>query len=88
MSPGHMLSGEGVGSRRATHPQRSLRCAFVLAERDATFYDGRRLEAARHLTESAALAYDQGRRCDMEAGMAKLFASEAAMDGPSEAASS
>lgn len=44
-----------------------------------------RLEAARHLTESAAFAYDQGRRCDMEAGMAKLFATEAALENSQEA---
>ncbi len=44
-----------------------------------------RLEAARHLTESAAIAYDQGRRCDMEAGMAKLFATEAALENSQEA---
>jgi alkylation response protein AidB-like acyl-CoA dehydrogenase len=37
-----------------------------------------RLEAARHLTEAAATAYDQGRRCDMEAGMAKLLAARVA----------
>jgi alkylation response protein AidB-like acyl-CoA dehydrogenase len=44
-----------------------------------------RLEAARHLTEAAANAYDQGRRCDMEAGMAKLFATEAASENAMEA---
>ena len=44
-----------------------------------------RLEAARHLTEAAATAYDQGRRCDMEAGMAKLFATEAASENSLEA---
>ena len=38
-----------------------------------------RCEAARLLTESAAAAYDRGERCDMEAGMAKYFASEAAL---------
>jgi alkylation response protein AidB-like acyl-CoA dehydrogenase len=38
------------------------------------------LSAARQLTLNAAAAYDAGERCDMEAGMAKLFASEAAMD--------
>jgi alkylation response protein AidB-like acyl-CoA dehydrogenase len=38
-----------------------------------------RVEASRLLTESAAAAYDRGERCDMEAGMAKLFASEAAL---------
>jgi len=38
-----------------------------------------RAHAARLLTYSAAEAYDAGRRCDMEAGMAKLFATEAAV---------
>jgi alkylation response protein AidB-like acyl-CoA dehydrogenase len=37
------------------------------------------VEAARLLVESAARAYDRGERCDMEAGMAKLFASETAL---------
>ena len=37
------------------------------------------VEAARLLVERAARAYDKGERCDMEAGMAKLFASEAAV---------
>ena len=39
-----------------------------------------KLSAARQLTLFAAEHYDAGRRCDMEAGMAKLFASEAAME--------
>jgi alkylation response protein AidB-like acyl-CoA dehydrogenase len=38
------------------------------------------VEAARLLVESAARMYDRGERCDMEAGMAKLFASEAAIN--------
>ena len=38
------------------------------------------LTAARQLTLHAADRYDSGERADMEAGMAKLFASEAAMD--------
>ena len=37
------------------------------------------LTAAQQLTLFAAEKYDAGERCDMEAGMAKLFASEAAM---------
>ena len=36
-----------------------------------------RTEAARLLTEQAANALDRGDRCDYEAGMAKLFATEA-----------
>jgi alkylation response protein AidB-like acyl-CoA dehydrogenase len=44
-----------------------------------------RCEAARLLVEHAAQAYDEGRRCDMEAGMAKYFASEAALENALEA---
>jgi alkylation response protein AidB-like acyl-CoA dehydrogenase len=44
-----------------------------------------RCEAARLLVESAARAYDAGERCDMEAGMAKYFASEAALENSIEA---
>jgi alkylation response protein AidB-like acyl-CoA dehydrogenase len=44
-----------------------------------------RVEAARLLVESAAKAYDEGRRADMEAGMAKLFATEAALENSLEA---
>ena len=44
-----------------------------------------RVEAARLLTESAAQAYDSGERCDMEAGMAKLHASEAAISNSVDA---
>lgn len=39
-----------------------------------------KLAAARQLTRYAAERYDSGERCDMEAGMAKLFASEVAME--------
>ena len=39
-----------------------------------------KLTAARQLTLYAAGRYDSGIRCDMEAGMAKLFASEVAME--------
>jgi alkylation response protein AidB-like acyl-CoA dehydrogenase len=44
-----------------------------------------RVEAARLLVGSAASAFDSGLRCDMEAGMAKLFASEAALENSIEA---
>ena len=44
-----------------------------------------RVEAAKLLTQAAAIAYDRGERCDMEAGMAKLFASEAAVSNSLEA---
>jgi alkylation response protein AidB-like acyl-CoA dehydrogenase len=44
-----------------------------------------RARAARLLTFDAAKAYDRGERCDMEAGMAKYFASEAAVRNSEEA---
>ncbi|HEX7439576.1 MAG TPA: acyl-CoA dehydrogenase family protein [Caldimonas sp.] len=44
-----------------------------------------RVEASRLLVEAAAAAFDRGQRCDMEAGMAKLFATEAAMENSLEA---
>jgi len=43
------------------------------------------LEAARLLTKSAAERKARGERCDVEAGMAKLFASEAAFTIATEA---
>ena len=39
-----------------------------------------KLTAARQLTRYAAEKFDSGERCDIEAGMAKLFASEIAME--------
>jgi alkylation response protein AidB-like acyl-CoA dehydrogenase len=39
-----------------------------------------KLTAARQLTRFAAEKFESGERCDMEAGMAKLFASEVAME--------
>lgn len=44
-----------------------------------------RVEASRLLIEAAAKAYDAGGRCDMEAGMAKYFASEAGLENAMEA---
>lgn len=46
---------------------------------------GTRVEAARLLVESAAKAFDRGDRCDMEAGMAKYFATEAALRNATDA---
>ncbi|MDH3659522.1 MAG: acyl-CoA dehydrogenase family protein [Alphaproteobacteria bacterium] len=44
-----------------------------------------KVEAAKLLTLSAADAYDRNDRCDMEAGMAKYYASEAAVENSLEA---
>lgn len=43
-----------------------------------------RARAARLLTLDAAKTFDQGGRCDLEAGMAKYFASEAALENSTE----
>jgi alkylation response protein AidB-like acyl-CoA dehydrogenase len=43
-----------------------------------------RARAARLLTLDAAAAFDRGNRCDLEAGMAKFFASEAALENATE----
>ncbi|KAI3610247.1 Acyl-CoA dehydrogenase (plasmid) [Cupriavidus necator H850] len=44
-----------------------------------------RVHAARLLVDAAAQAYDRGERCDMEAGMAKYFATEAGVENSLEA---
>lgn len=44
-----------------------------------------RSEAARLLVREAAERYDAGKRCDLEAGRAKLFASEAALENATDA---
>jgi alkylation response protein AidB-like acyl-CoA dehydrogenase len=44
-----------------------------------------RTEASRLLTMRAAQAFDRGERCDMEAGMAKLFATESAITNTMDA---
>jgi alkylation response protein AidB-like acyl-CoA dehydrogenase len=44
-----------------------------------------RVESARLLTRAAAAAHDAGRRCDLEAGMAKLVATEAALENATDA---
>lgn len=43
-----------------------------------------KLESSRHLTRAAAEALDAGERCDMEAGMAKLMATETALFNATE----
>ena len=44
-----------------------------------------RVASSRLLVAEAAEAFDDGRRCDMEAGMAKLVATEAALENSIEA---
>jgi alkylation response protein AidB-like acyl-CoA dehydrogenase len=44
-----------------------------------------RTVCGRLLVDQAAAAFDEGRRCDLEAGMAKLVATEAALENATEA---
>ncbi len=44
-----------------------------------------RVASARLLTRDAAAVFDAGRRCDLEAGMAKLVATEAALENATDA---
>ena len=44
-----------------------------------------RTASSRLLTQKAAEAFDAGQRCDLEAGMAKLVATEAALDNATDA---
>jgi alkylation response protein AidB-like acyl-CoA dehydrogenase len=89
------VAARGVGIARA-----SLQAALRYAQQRKTFGKAicehqaiqlkladmaTRVEAARLLTEAAAAAYDRGGRSDMEAGMAKLFATEAAVENSLEA---
>jgi alkylation response protein AidB-like acyl-CoA dehydrogenase len=89
------VAARGVGVARA-----AMRDAVVYAQQRTTFGKpicdhqaiqikladmATRVEAARLLVEQAATKYDRGERCDMEAGMAKLFASEAALENATEA---
>jgi alkylation response protein AidB-like acyl-CoA dehydrogenase len=44
-----------------------------------------KVEAARQLVQHAAVVYDSGERADLEAGMAKLFASETCLEVTADA---
>jgi alkylation response protein AidB-like acyl-CoA dehydrogenase len=44
-----------------------------------------RVASSQALLQNAAAAFDAGRRCDLEAGMAKLVATEAALENATEA---
>ncbi len=89
-----------VASRGVGVARRALREATAYAQTRQTFGQpiaehqaiqlklgemATRTRAAELLTDDAARAYDAGERCDMEAGMAKYFASEAAMENAHEA---
>jgi len=94
------LGRVNVAARGVGVAQRSLELALRYSQERKTFGKpiaqhqaitfklaemGTRVEAARLLTMKAARMKDAGQRSDIEAGMAKLFASEAAKENAEEA---
>ena len=94
------LGRVNVAARGVGVAQRSLELALRYSQERKTFGKpiaqhqaitfklaemGTRVEAARLLTIKAARMKDAGQRSDIEAGMAKLFASEAAKENAEEA---
>jgi alkylation response protein AidB-like acyl-CoA dehydrogenase len=73
--------GEAAFENAIRYAQQRSAFGKVIAEHQAVqllLADmGTRLQAARLMVEHAAAKKDAGERCDVEAGMAKLFASEA-----------
>jgi alkylation response protein AidB-like acyl-CoA dehydrogenase len=88
------IAARGVGVARAafeaaiTYAQQRETFGVPIAKHQAIAFKladmATRVEAARLLTLSAAEKLDRGERADIEAGMAKLFASEAAFENATE----
>jgi len=89
------IAARGVGVARASfeaaiaYAQERQTFGVPIAKHQAIAFKladmATRLEAARLLTHAAAQKMDRGERADIEAGMAKLFASEAAFENATEA---
>jgi alkylation response protein AidB-like acyl-CoA dehydrogenase len=89
------IAARGVGVARAafeaalSYAQQRHTFGVPIARHQAIAFKladmGVRVEAARLLTRSAAEKLDRGDRADVEAGMAKLYASEAAFENATEA---
>jgi butyryl-CoA dehydrogenase len=89
------VAARGVGVARAafeaamTYAQQRHTFGVPIARHQAIAFKladmAVRVEAARLLTRSAAEKLDRGARADVEAGMAKLYASEAAFENATEA---
>jgi butyryl-CoA dehydrogenase len=89
------IAARGVGVARAafeaamTYAQQRQTFGVPIARHQAIAFKladmAVRVEAARLLTRSAAEKLDRGERADVEAGMAKLYASEAAFENATEA---
>lgn len=74
LAVGYAKTRETFGKRIAEHQAIQLKLAEMAT----------RARAARLLTLDAAEAFDRGNRCDMEAGIAKFFSSEAALENSIE----
>jgi alkylation response protein AidB-like acyl-CoA dehydrogenase len=89
------VAARGVGVARAafeaaiSYAQQRQTFGVPIARHQAIAFKladmGMRVEAARLLTRAAAEKLDRGERADVEAGMAKLYASEAAFENATEA---
>src|SRR5581483_380507 len=89
------VAARGVGVARAafeaaiSYAQQRETFGVPIARHQAVSFKladmGVRVEAARLLVRSAADKLDRGERADVEAGMAKLYASEAAFENATEA---
>jgi alkylation response protein AidB-like acyl-CoA dehydrogenase len=75
LATGYAQQRETMGKPIAEHQAIQLKLGDMVT----------RARAARLMTLDAATTYDRGERCDMEAGMAKYFASEAAVDNSQDA---
>jgi len=79
------IAARAVGVAQAGLDE-AIRAARTLPEPPAALADiATRVESARLITYWAAAMKDRGERCDLEAGMAKLHASEAAQEVAVEA---
>ena len=80
------IAARAVGVAQAAYDDTRAHLAASGAEPPPALADmATKLRAARLLTSWAAAMKDRGERCDLEAGMAKLFASESAQDVAVEA---
>ena len=80
------IAARAVGVAQAAYDDTLAHLSATGAESPAALADmATKLRAARLLTSWAAAMKDRGERCDLEAGMAKLFASESAQEVAVEA---
>jgi len=80
------IAARAVGVAQAAYDDTVAHLAGIDPRRHpALARHGTKLRAARLLTSWAAAMKDRGERCDLEAGMAKLFASESAQEVAVEA---